>query len=71
MCANSEGSGETARMPSLVAYVISTIISWAGSILFLSNVLFNKTGYQSYLVTGYEPYLTRYLLCEDLDQADI
>ena len=27
MCANSEGSGETA----LVAYVISTIISWAGS----------------------------------------
>ena len=31
MCANSEGSGEAA--PSLVAYVISTIISWAGSII--------------------------------------
>ena len=41
MCANKDGSGETARMrrliragspePSLVAYVISTIISWAGS----------------------------------------
>ena len=33
MCANSEGSGETAQQPepSLVAYVISTIISWAGS----------------------------------------
>ena len=29
MCANSEGSGETARM--LVAYVINTLISWAGS----------------------------------------
>ena len=28
MCANSEGSGETVRM---VSYVISTIISWAGS----------------------------------------
>ena len=34
MCANSEGSGKTAQMlpePLLVAYVISTIISWAGS----------------------------------------
>ena len=37
MCANSEGSGETARMrrlspePSLVSYVISTKISCAGS----------------------------------------
>ena len=36
MCANSEGYGKTAQMrgspePSLVAYVISTIISWAGS----------------------------------------
>ena len=40
MCVNCEGSGEIARMrrdpcsspePSLVAYVISTIISWAGS----------------------------------------
>ena len=36
MSANSEGSGETAQMrsspePSLVAYVISTIISCAGS----------------------------------------
>ena len=36
MCANSEGSDGTARMhrlpePSLVAYVISTIISWVGS----------------------------------------
>ena len=39
MCANSEGSGETVSTgvrrvstePSLVAYVISTIISWAGS----------------------------------------
>ena len=30
MCANSEGSGETARMRRL-AYVISTIILWAGS----------------------------------------
>ena len=32
LCANSEGSGETAHPePSLVAYVISTIISWTGS----------------------------------------
>ena len=36
MCANSEGSGETAGCtgspkPSLAAYVMSTIISWAGS----------------------------------------
>ena len=33
LCVHSEGSGETARMPepSLVAYVISTIISWPGS----------------------------------------
>ena len=39
ICANSEGSGETARMqdaqtrpePSMVAYVINTIISRAGS----------------------------------------
>ena len=35
VCANSEGSGETVRAvspeSSLVAYVISTIISWAGS----------------------------------------
>ena len=35
-CANSEGSGETSRMrrlpePSLFAYAITTIISWAGS----------------------------------------
>ena len=41
MCANSEGSGKTAQMhrlarASLVACVISTIISWAGSI-FLSS----------------------------------
>ena len=33
MCANSEGSRETA--PSLIAYVISTIISWAGSLMIL------------------------------------
>ena len=39
MCANSEGSGETARgcagspEPSLVAYVIRIIITWAGSFL--------------------------------------
>ena len=35
MCANSEGSGETAKTPkpSLVAYVINTIIAWAGSTL--------------------------------------
>ena len=41
MYANSEGSGETARSPkpSLVAYVISTIISRAGSI----NVLLSMT----------------------------
>ena len=32
MCANSKGSGETA--PSLVACVISTTISWAGSFCF-------------------------------------
>ena len=35
MCAKSEGSGDSTRLilsePSLVAYVISTIISWAGS----------------------------------------
>ena len=31
MCANSEGSADTAWMPSMVAYLISTIISWAGS----------------------------------------
>ena len=35
MCANSEGSGETARMPehSLVTNVISTLISCAGSFI--------------------------------------
>ena len=38
MCANSEGSGRLSGCagspePSLVAYVISTIISWAGSLL--------------------------------------
>ena len=37
MCANSEGSGEIARIrrlaeTSLVAYVISAMVSWAGSI---------------------------------------
>ena len=34
MCANSEGSGERCAVspePSLLAYAISTIISWAGS----------------------------------------
>ena len=39
MCANSEGPGMTA--PSLVVYVISTIISWAAS-----NCLWS-VGYQS------------------------
>ena len=42
MCANSVGSGEKARM--LVAFMISTIISWAGSdvpcfVMFLSGFL--------------------------------
>ena len=31
MCANSEGSDEPE--PSLVAYVVSTIIAWAGALL--------------------------------------
>ena len=34
MSENNEGSGETARMPSLVAYVISTIISCTGKFIF-------------------------------------
>ena len=38
MCANREGSGDTEPKPSLVAYVISTIISWAGSFLFWVSV---------------------------------
>ena len=58
ICANSEGSGETAWMCRLawafaVAYVISTIISWAGS-----NVI---CSFQ--LCILYVQFLMHYLKC--------
>ena len=47
MCANNECSSETAHLdcpePSVVAYVISTIISWAGSILMFGLIYYRYT----------------------------
>ena len=48
MCANSDGSGETARMrsspePSLVAYVISTIISFMSWLVYMFPSHLNQT----------------------------
>ena len=46
MCTNSEGSGESPS-PSLIAYVISTIISWAGSFICHTSV-WNRCRSSSY-----------------------
>ena len=55
MCANSQGSGETAR----IAYVISIIISWAGS--FVDALMIAQIGYYSLYILQHVLIMDNYV----------